>query len=286
MGTVTRFKRYARATVVEGDAVYLTTERAGQTRLEGRMMERLAPLLEGKHSRADIVAALEGQYSAERLERALDRLLATGHVVDVDPDVDERAGGYWELAGLSGDQAVRAVASTTVRVDTVGQVRPEWFTEAAEALSLTVADTSDAALDVIVTDDYERPELGELNRRALETGRAWMVLKPVGAVTWLGPIIEPGQTACFECLRARLRNKQLLHSYFRQRGVLQDVLVNSLTELPGTVQLGSRMAALEVAKWAAGAPTKLRDQVLTLDTLSTELEQHPLTRRPQCPACC
>jgi ribosomal protein S12 methylthiotransferase accessory factor len=286
--TTIRFKRFLRSTTVDGDGVYLTTERSGQIRLEGRMIELMAPLLQGGHSRADIVRVLDGEFPAARVERALDKLVAAGHVVVADAGTDPRAAGYWELLGVDGDKAVHGAKN--VDVVTVGEVRRAWFEEAAESVGLTVTGPADSALTVVLTDDYLRPELTELNRRFLAEGRPWLPVKPVGSTVWTGPVFRPGDGPCHECLRIRLANKHMLTSYLRQRGVLTGPLVGSVTDLPGTVRLGTGLAALEAAKFLAGAVSSPRlelprDQVTSLDTLTARTEAHPVTRRPQCPEC-
>ncbi|MBT2405456.1 MULTISPECIES: TOMM precursor leader peptide-binding protein [unclassified Streptomyces] len=290
--TTTRFKRYVRSTTVAGDGVYLTTERSGQLRLEGRMIELMAPLLQGGHTREEIADRLSDEFAPARVGRALDKLIAAGHVVETDASVDPRAGGYWELLGVDGDEAVRAVRNAGVDLVALGDVRAEWFTDAAEAFGIRLTDAPDSALTVVLTDDYLRPELDDINRRALAGGKPWLLVKPVGATVWLGPVFQPGVSACYECLRIRLANKHMLTSYLRQRGVLTDVLVNSVTDVPATVGVAAQLAALETAKWLAGAVGGAlpgtdvpRDQVTSLDTLTLRTEQHPVTRRPQCPAC-
>ncbi|MER5201878.1 TOMM precursor leader peptide-binding protein [Streptomyces sp. NPDC002825] len=290
MGTTTRFKRFVLSTTVDGDGVYLTTERSGQIRLEGRMIELMAPLLQGGHSRDDIVRALAEEFPAARVERALDKLVAAGHVVEADAAVDPRAAGYWELLGVDGDRAARGEGGGSVDVVTVGEVERSWFEEAARQYGVRIADAAESALTVVVTDDFLRPELAELNRQALKSGKPWLAVKPVGSMVWVGPVFRPGAGACYECLRIRLANKHMLTSYLRQRGVLTGPLVNSVTDLPGTVRIGTGMAALEAAKFLAGATGSgqlevPRDQVVSFDTLTLKTEHHPVGRRPQCPEC-
>ena len=66
--------------------------------------------------------------------------------------------------------------------------------------------TSDRnALLVVLTDDYLQPQLKEINKTALSASQPWLLAKPVGGVLWLGPIFEPENTGCWECLSQRLR---------------------------------------------------------------------------------
>jgi bacteriocin biosynthesis cyclodehydratase domain-containing protein len=297
MSTVIRFKRFVIPTTVPGDAVYLTSERPGQVRLQGPLVERMAPLLTGDHDRAGVVAALSGDFGAERVERAIDKLMAAGHVEAVDSTVDVRAGGYWEMMGVDGDAAVGALSAATVDLVTVGDVRAEWFTAAAGSVGLRVG-AGGSVLTVVLTDDYLRPELADINRAALDQGRPWLLIKPVGSLIWVGPVFEPGRTGCYHCLRVRLASKHLLLSYLNQREVISGPLITSVADVPATVELASRLGALQAAKFVTGvfahAAAAERDdrfpsiepaEVVTLDTVTLEQTHHPLNRRPQCSVC-
>jgi len=48
-------------------------------------------------------------------------------------------------------------------------------------------------LQVVVTDDYLRPELEQINRTALEAGRPWMLVKPVGQCGVARPDLRAGR---------------------------------------------------------------------------------------------
>ncbi|GAA3535378.1 TOMM precursor leader peptide-binding protein [Amycolatopsis ultiminotia] len=303
---ITRFNRSLRVLAVPGDAVYLTSERTTQTRLAGRLVEQLAPLLAGGHSRDDIKAAL-GVDDPTRIDGALDQLRRGGYVVEVDPGVDPRVGGYWEATGVDGDVAVRRLAGASVRVRTAGEVDATGFTEALRGLGVGVVTDAGAPAEftVVLTDDYLRPELAEWGKQFYAAGMPWLPVKPAGSMIWVGPVFERDVTGCYECLRVRLANKNVLASYLRQRGVLDSpALVNSVTGTDVTRDLAHRLAALHVAKWLTGAFAAGRaaqpeppggvaaeygmpwqSEVLTLDTISLTQEHHPFQRRPQCPQC-
>ena len=106
MRQMVRFKRYLSVAVVPGDAVYLCSDRSEQTRVQGELVERLAPLLDGKHSREEVVSPLSTDFERPRVDRALDLLIDGGHVVEADPDIDVRASGYWESYQHDGDLTV------------------------------------------------------------------------------------------------------------------------------------------------------------------------------------
>lgn len=75
----------------------------------------------------------------------------------------------------------------------------------------------DGQLTVVITDDYLRPELRDINRQALASGRPWLLAKPVGAEIWLGPLFRPDVTGCWECLAHRLAHNREVAAYLEYR---------------------------------------------------------------------
>ena len=68
----------------------------------------------------------------------------------------------------------------------------------------------DGDVTVAVTDDYLRPALAAWNARSLASGKPWLLVKPMGMETWIGPLFVPGRTGCWECLAQRLRGHRKL----------------------------------------------------------------------------
>ncbi|RJO78311.1 goadsporin biosynthetic protein [Nocardia panacis] len=290
MGSVLRFTRHLGVQTVAGDGVYVFSEGSRRTRLHGGLMERLAPFLLTGRSRGDISAALANDFDSDRLDSALARLVDAGLVVECDPEVDPRAGGYWELCGLDGDAAVARLRDRTVDVVGIGQVIDAEFAAAAMALGLQVGPGS-PDLRVVLTDDYLRPELADHNRARLTDGGAWMPAKPVGSTVWIGPVFEPGRTGCWRCLSTYLESNQLVRSYLRQRTDAAGPPVAAEIGLPATRQLAAHMAALHAAQWLTGAevgadrPSAPHTVMFTFDTIGWQWSRHVVRARPQCPEC-
>ncbi|RKT79849.1 ribosomal protein S12 methylthiotransferase accessory factor [Terracoccus luteus] len=299
---VLRFKRSSTVTLLDGEGVYVSTERGARSRIHGRLVSDLYPLLDGTRDRGAVEDALLRAGHRDPAA-AIDRLLRSGHVVEVDPDVDVRSAGYWEQCGLDGDASVEATAST-IGVLVVGDDLPDRLAETAaeHGLRARVIDTVDdlpateeaqLRLVVVLTDDYERPELAAVNAWSRRTGSSWLLAKPMGVRLWIGPTFTPGRTACYECLRVRLESKSLTESYLRQRGALSQTFVESVTGLPSTRRLGVDLALQSAATWLAGVVTVGPDgvdlaragDVVTLDTVDLTSARHHLDARPQCSVC-
>ncbi|MEU8550497.1 TOMM precursor leader peptide-binding protein [Streptomyces roseoverticillatus] len=296
MRTVTRFKRSIHAEVVSGDGVYLVSERPGQTRLHGPLIERLAPLLAGSHTRAEIVTALAAAYPADRVERALEKLQEAGHVIEADVQEDPHTAGFWDLAGLDGDNAQQQLRGKTVEVVGLGEIRTDLFTDSVRGLGIRVV-PGDADVRVVLADDYLHPELARINEESLAGKRPWLLVKPTGSVLWIGPLFTPGDSGCWRCMSQRLSGNRMVLSYLRQHNRLDRHPVTSLTALPATEAVAAHLAALQTAKWLTGffglpipqgpatVPSADHREVFTLDTLTMETQRHRLAHRPQCADC-
>ncbi|GAA1995547.1 TOMM precursor leader peptide-binding protein [Nakamurella flavida] len=313
MTTTLQFARAAAVTTVPGDGIYLTSERGGRTRLHGRGIALLAPLLDGSRTRTALHRELAGgALTAAQLDQVLDALLAAGHVVDADPEVDGRQAGFWELAGLDGDHAVHSARTADLAYLTLGGVDPTDLLTQAAATGRTLHRLADPErigehrLTLVLTDDYRRPEVGRLNELALARSATWMLAKPIGSVVWVGPLMVPGTTACAQCLATRLQAKSLTESYLRQRGAVAGSFTPPPADLPVTRALAASLLLLHAERWlsgttarhhrpdptgagaGAGAPTPDPERigdVWSVDMMTSAVDRHALVRRPQCPAC-
>lgn len=290
-----RFKRFFRAKVIDGDGVYLLSEGGRQIRLHGILIEKMAPLLDGGKTRTEISDALAAEFSATRVHAALKQVEDAGLVVESDTNIDQRAGGFWELHDLDGDSTVRKLSEQAISIVSFSEVSTDNLTAAVASTGLTV-DPAATGLAVVIVDDYLDPELERFNQEALAAGRPWLLAKPTGGTIWVGPIFEPEQTACWECLATRLRTNQTVTRYVRQRDGAAEALVTSVADLPATRAIGAHLTALYAAGWIAGArrlpvvdtdPTSWcrRVEVVTFDAVTLAARRHILTRRPQCVAC-
>jgi ribosomal protein S12 methylthiotransferase accessory factor len=140
---------------------------------------------------------------------------------------------------------------------------------------------------MVVTDDYLRLELAAWNARSLISGKAWLLVKPVGIETWIGPMFVPGQTACWECLAQRLRGHRKLEGYIARRNGT-DAAVGAIIQacIASTQEAALAEAATEITRWiGTGGQSTLFDRVVSTSVLTLERTHHHLTRRPQCPSC-
>lgn len=193
---------------------------------------------------------------------------------------------FWQFLGADAASVPERRQQTTIAVHTLDGCQDAALREALEGVGVRLLDEQDASLTVVVTDDYMRPELATINRESLAAGQPWMPVKLVGNVIWLGPLFEPGSTACWACLAQRLEDNRQVETFLLRRSGRTSPLPTARSALDPTVRLGANLAATEILKWIVlGKNDTLRDQVLTIDVLTAESRKHTLVRRPQCPLC-
>ena len=274
------FKPHLRV-VVDANGVFLLSER-GETLLTGEPERLVASLVDGRRTTDELIEALAGSLSEAEVYYALLRLEQEGYVHEAAPRLAPAQEAYWSAAGLCPRTAQERLRSARLQVKALGSLETAPFVEALSALGLAVGEAP--GLPVVLAEDYLHPELEALNQRALEEHQPWLLIKPVGAVVWIGPLFRPGTTGCWRCLAQRLRTHRELESFLERKGAT--LPPPGFCALPTTRAMAHQLAAHELARWIAsegGSP--LEGQVLSLDLISLELRWHVLTRRPQCPAC-
>ncbi|MEV4565107.1 TOMM precursor leader peptide-binding protein [Nonomuraea sp. NPDC049419] len=262
------FKRHLRVEQAPGGAIRVTSAR-GTTTLQGALVHRLAPLLDGTRTESEIRRAMAPFASEDRVGHMLGRL-ARANLVGFQTTSRTAADAYWDLAGV--DRPDAGADPTSVAVVALAGAQPA--ADACRAAGLTVTqDESRADALFVLCADYLDPRLAEINERRLSDGTPWLLASVCGPDVWVGPAFEPGTGPCWECLAARLRR--------RRPGTPEPPEAS----LAPTRAAGLHLAVLELTKWLAGAASGLREQVWTLDTVNLALSCHPVTRRPQCAAC-
>ncbi|MBN1210511.1 MAG: TOMM precursor leader peptide-binding protein [Myxococcaceae bacterium] len=274
------FKPHLRV-VVDARGVFLLSE-LGETLLTGERERLVASFVDGRRTTDELVETLAGTLSAAGVYHALLRLEQEGYLHEAGAALTPAQAAYWSAAGLEPRAATERLGAARIEVKAPGFVETAPFLAALGAVGLTAVE--ERGLPVVLVEDYLHPELDSLNQRALEERRPWLLVKPVGAVAWIGPLFRPGKTGCWQCLAQRLRAHREVESFLERHGAPIPPLVSSA--LPTTLAMASQLAAHELARWIASEEgSSVEGQVLSLDMIGLELRRHVLTRRPQCPAC-
>jgi thiazole/oxazole-forming peptide maturase SagC family component len=142
----------------------------------------------------------------------------------------------------------------------------------------------DVEMLVLCQDEFD-PEIFEaVNKFCLERGMSWISQRNLGHRVEVGPLIVPGETACFRCLELRRTSNLTTYGTFldsRRRLVEDRASLGTLN-----ITLGYELLAVEVMKFLTGfSRPATYGAVVSLDLLSLQTKAHPLLRIPRCPEC-
>jgi oxazoline/thiazoline synthase len=277
-----QFKPHFRVEVVPGEGVVLLSE-LHQTMLQGSLYELVAPCLDGRPV-AEICARLSGQATPAHVFYTLAQLEKRGYLAEADEVCPAAESALWGEQQVDPAAAVRRLAETPVTVRAVGAV------DVAPLLALLrsvgVHTEGDPALTVVASDGYLRSDLRICNEEALQHGRPWLLVKPVGRWVWLGPLFVPGKTGCWACLAERLQANAPVLSYLESKRGFTGEAGAHRAATSATLQAAWALTATAVASWVArGDLPHLEGKVRSLDVLTAESQTHTLTRLPSCPVC-
>jgi oxazoline/thiazoline synthase len=277
-----RFKPHLRVDVVPGDGVFLLSERH-QVVLQGRLYELVAPCLDGSTAE-EICGRLRGQVTPAQVFYVLTKL-EKGQYLTEDSDVRPASeAALWAECQVDAGLAARRLAETPVGVRAVGAIAADPLRQLLQ--SLGVRTEGETALTVVETDGYLRSELRTHNEEALQNGRPWLLVKPIGRQIWLGPLMVPGKTGCWACLAERIRANAPVLAYLEHRRGNTGESAADRASTPATMQVARSLAATAIASWVAcGELPHLEAKVYTLDVVSGETQTHTLVRLPYCRVC-
>lgn len=123
------------------------------------------------------------------------------------------------------------------------------------------------------------------NRICLERELPFLPVVIEDLVVFVGPLVVPGQTACFECFLSR-RYSNLDEASVRKPVELHDGTGRVAALHPAICGVAADAAALELAKfflpWHGGRQV---GHLLTFNLLASVFGRHRVLKVPRCPAC-
>ena len=264
-----------------GEQQALLVSESFNTLLHGRLYCDLLPLLDGRRPQDEIAAALEGVHTAADIVAAVGSLSARGYVVSGDHGMDRRRAAWWSSLGASPRWVEQRLAASRIAVEGDDGRLTRRLEEAGAGIG---ADGPE--LTVIVCDDYLDARLEDVNRRRLETGAAWMLLRPRGMEALFGPVFHADRRGpCWACLAQRLRGHEEVHNFLRNLAG-EEAAFKPFAAEPAVLEGLYGLIAAEIVKWLVldeAAP--LHDHAVAMNTGTFASSQHRVMRRPQCPAC-
>ncbi|MFQ5568414.1 MAG: TOMM precursor leader peptide-binding protein [Rhodothermales bacterium] len=276
---------------VDADAVFLVDER-GYIALQGTGVVAVLRCLQRAPCTVETVARqVADMLPADEACAIMARLLGDGHVIEHHDDIESQEIAYWHYGGVDPRQAADRLRQARVALRAFGPIDGTSLAHHLcrmniEVISPALLHQMQVDLALICTDDYLRAEVQAFNREAWAARQPWMLVKPVGATIWLGPLIAPDRTACAACLAAQLLENRRAEVFLRQTQGRTTPLITSIAGLPGTGDLALNLAALEIIQGLAReGHDRLENTFLTFDLTALNLEKHHVRRLPRCPVC-
>ena len=266
---------------VIGEQQTLLVSETFNTLLHGGLYCDLLPLLDGRHAQGEIVAALEDRHAATEILTALASLSAKGYVLSAEHGMDRERAAYWSSLGASPRWVEQRLAETGIDV---GGDDGELTRRLKESGIRTGSENP--TLSVISCEDYLEERFSEENRRRLESGKPWMLVRARGIQPLFGPVFyADGAGPCWACLSYRLRAHQEVHNFLRNLGG-EEAAFKPFAEEPAVIDALYGLIAAEILKWIVlGDAATIHEHALTINTGRFESSRHQVMRRPQCQAC-
>ncbi len=265
---------------IEGRQVLLLSE-TFNTLLRRPIHCDLLPLLNGRRTHDEIVAALDGVHSASSIRRALAALASRGYVLSGEFTMERARAAYWSSLGASPRWAEHCLTTSQVAVSgDAGHLARR-----LDAIGVAVG-AADPTLSVVVCTDYLDAQHDAVNRSHIESGQPWVLVRPNGMLALFGPVFRPvEQGPCWACLAYRLRGHREVHEFLRNNAG-DDAEFRTVAAEPAVMEAVYGFAAAEIAKWLVlGKTAPLHDQAISLDVGQLTSDRHPTARRPQCFVC-
>ncbi len=276
------FKYKFKKVVIRDEAlIYLLSER-GQYVLKGRIYIDIAELMDGLNSREDIKIQLKGRYAADEISEVINHMEKKGYITEsVNDDID--AAGFWSSMNKDIGELQNSLNNRTVTIKNYSERSCEYL----ETLLVNsgISPGEDGDLCIVIVDDYTQAELKEFNHKAQETGSPWLLVKPFGTILWIGPYFIPGDTACHECLYDRLAGNREVETTLHHLTGSSDPFVVKGAGIEASINTAYSLLSVEVLKILGGDDSVLKRELKTIDLMSLDIQNHVLTRRPQCSVC-
>lgn len=250
-------------------------------RLRGEIHAHLLPLLSGEHTGAEIAAMMPG----DGIRATLERLYADGQIVGVARHGTMSRQAFWSAEGRSPVDTELALAGFRVAVWPLGRSEAANAGGAAALIGalagagLGAAAPQDAALTVVLVDDYLDPGLPAVAERL--AGRRWLPMKPGGRRPLVGPLIGEDE-GCAACLIRRMAEHR------PNDGLVGDVrrtLRPAQAFLPASLDLARATAVLAITRLALDGASGLEGRLLALDAATGDRAHHRHWRFNDCPSC-
>lgn len=275
------FKSCYQLEIIDDDSAIVLSER-GAHLFTGTAFVVLSELMNGTRGVDEIIDLAAPRVPAAEIFYALDRLEMLG-VIRNGSDATLPSAAFWDSLGVEPTRAARILGQSKLALRAIGDVSTDALAASLSSLGIRVAEEGDVW--IVLTDDYLRPELAEINESCLREHRPWLLARPSGSIIWIGPLLH-NRKACWECMAHRMRSHRVSESYVQARKHYSHPRLPIKYSLPSAELSASALIITEIVKWLTQAPgSDLDSALITIDLSTLTTQRHSVAWRPQCQAC-
>jgi len=251
--------------------------------LHGELYCALASAIGAGKSFCDLARELEKDFPADKIQEALKRLRDRRFIVPRGRAPLSTTDAYWASLGLPLETAKENLQKVRVHIQAIDAQGAAELGAALSDLGVRVVKRPGDLTIALVT-DYLEERLADLNRQHLADQKPWVLVQPSGIFPLVGPLLRPGEGACWTCLAERMKRNREIKAFLDHRRARCVSISPLAREAFG--QSAIQLAAVEIAKAiATDFRSDLRDHLISLDLLGSTILRHYVTARPQCPSC-
>ena len=278
------FKPHFAIKIIPGEGVLLLRE-TGSYVLNGLLYERVAALIDGKTSSADIVATLTPDFDVEGVIYAIKLLEKRGYILDASKVQIDGSSAYWSIDNLDIADAQKKVAQARIWVESPKAINNRHLIEALKEQGILLAKSiQEANILIVYTDNYLNLDLRDLSKISRAFKIPMLLVRPKGREIWVGPWFKPDQSGCYECLRDRLKRHHMIEEFLYEHD--GSVIGSAKASTHSSELIAAASAATEVTNFIArSGESNLLNKVLSLNTTNFEVEYHPLAPNKWCEVC-
>ncbi len=176
------------------------------------------------------------------------------------------------LIAVAGDGALAAEIVRLLELNDVRTIRTTLETGVRSAVSLTIIADNNADPDRVIA----------ANRLQLRERGPFIVAQlHAGEMMTVGPLVVPGETACFECLQ--LRRATL--SEFGPDTVRLLAPMMGTVALPHITALTAALTVQQSMRWIGSLDPRVPGRVVVSRPFAVDVTEHLVLRVPGCPSC-
>jgi bacteriocin biosynthesis cyclodehydratase domain-containing protein len=145
---------------------------------------------------------------------------------------------------------------------------------------------ADHRLRIVLSDWPDHAAFCRANRASLDAGATTLYASLDRGQGRVGPLVIPGESACFECFHHRLRSNFMFRAEFDSRmngegGSVERRQGSRLVARICSAMVGSAVVGFLTQDARLGRP----NVVTEFDAFTNRSEVHPLLKLPRCPSC-